>query len=143
MKRLLTIILISLLLSACASPRPWTREEKVAVNYSDVICTYDSWWLSLSNENTHFYKEYMIGHVVFHLCGSRITLWQWFNKRHSIPLYLHDDWYMLTVSGDPIHVWLVVKIIDSKAVFHKHALGHEMLRVFNLMNMPVLEAHQY
>lgn len=118
------VIGILLLMVGCTStvsPKPITT--------MDAIRTSNGWWMGIKNENPNYYEEIDFLTIVIHLCGSRAKLWVEYNKRYpGTPFDLQSSTYMFTQSGNPIHIWLVVKVRDSRIVLHKWATGHELIR---------------
>ena len=111
----------------------------------NIIKIYDDWWKSFRTENANYYQEVDLDKMIFHLCGSRARLAMEYNERYpETPFNLQSNVYMFTSSGIPIHVWLIVKIRDGKIILHKHAVGHEIVRVLEfLTNLPLMKANDY
>jgi len=117
----------------------------------EAIQAVDRWWLSVTNEDPHYYNEIDLGKVIVHLCGSRAKLWVEYNVRYPhAPMNLIDsDAYMFTCSPDrrfagaPAHVWMVVKVRGGKVLLHKWAAGHELVRTLSCFDGALENASEY
>jgi hypothetical protein len=169
MKKLLVISFISLIFLSChsneiyqetylskpsnesssenplPSPPPHEPDDllRTAINAADI------WWWSTPNEDPAYYQEIHLGIVVIHLCGSTETLKEIYDYRYPDTPYDPNKAYMFTCGSEnpsvdwPIHVWLIVKIVNGKVMLHKWAIGHELVWVLTLLSDEIMRANQY
>lgn len=61
MKSILISFIIGLLLTACASPRPWTKKEKIAAGFFLIAHTADAITTSQLNDNGNYELNPLLG----------------------------------------------------------------------------------